>query len=163
MSTLVWVFLGVFLQFFGGLMPVVSWGIVTGMWVVAVISGTYLLGGKRDTCSVHELSGEEQDPERVTVPITSSEDVVETCILSHGKEEWEVLTADLPMGRITVRVLKVSDHMSTYLNVGDEYTLRKHERSSYDWWEIPSDQMKRDTSQVFLYFWPEGPSIEIDT
>jgi len=72
---------------------------------------------------------------------------------------WEIIEK----GRIIVR--EVTPHTGTYLNVGQEYPLTYHEGSEYcdgGIWEILGEEMKRESSQMLLYDWNDGPSIELD-
>jgi len=72
---------------------------------------------------------------------------------------WEVVEK----GKIIVR--EVTPHTGTYLQVGQEYPLFFHEGSEYcdgGIWEIGEEDMDRDSSQMLLYDWETGPSIELD-
>ena len=72
---------------------------------------------------------------------------------------WEVVKR----GKIIAREL--TPHHATYLDIGKEYTLNFHEDSTHcdgGIWEIPPEQMKRESSQMLLYDWEDGPGIELD-
>jgi hypothetical protein len=82
-----------------------------------------------------------------------------------GSEEWvvtELLNQNNRTPRIRVRVEKAGPHMATYLTVGREYVLRQSSRLSPNTWVVPEKQCKRTSSQVILFDFEGGPSIEID-
>lgn len=88
--------------------------------------------------------------------------ITESTRMSDGVVErniWEVVKK----GRIIVR--EVTPRTGTYLNVGQEYPLTFQEGSEYcdgGIWEILGEEMKRDSSQMLLYDWEDGPGIELD-
>ena len=85
--------------------------------------------------------------------------IIPELILHNGEDKWEVIN-DKPF---IIKPLAMSPHMSTYLDYNTHYTLELRHCSSYEVWEIPPEQMKRDSSQVLLYLWDEGDvGIEID-
>ena len=88
-----------------------------------------------------------------------------------GQEEWQVLELIIQPNhtdRVRVRIVRASEQMREYLNCGQKYVLRQGVSlgDGHYVWAVPENRLKRKTSQVLLWDWPEdkgGPSIEIDT
>jgi len=84
-------------------------------------------------------------------------------ILRDNKNAWEVLEYN-GTDRMKIKVLEACPHTATYVRVGGEYPVEKHE-SEYGGqvWEIPGDDMDRDSSQMLLFLWNDGGvGIELD-
>ena len=90
--------------------------------------------------------------------------------ISDNGNVWKIINYD-PEGDLIILVLKSTSYFSTYLDEGRQYTLFEHkcnrrpETSTTELmeiWEIPAEQMKRSSSQLLLYLWEEGPSIDLD-
>ena len=71
-------------------------------------------------------------------------------ILNDRMLKCEVL--DFNGTNISIKVLEIHwDRLGTYLDIGKQYSLFKHEGyNSIQVWEIPYQQMKRRASQVIL-------------
>lgn len=89
-------------------------------------------------------------------------------ILKQGDEVWEVVEYN-GFDRMKVKILAVSRHTGTYVDVGKVYNVEKHknahddEPDHFQTWEIPPEEMHRDSSQMILYLWGEGDvGIELD-
>jgi hypothetical protein len=86
--------------------------------------------------------------------------------IKSGEERWLVTDVFPDKDELEITPLELSPHMGTYIEKGNKYRLVKH--SSFGFaegeglWEIPSEAMNRSSSQVLLYLWEDGPSIEID-
>ena len=89
-------------------------------------------------------------------------------VIESGEEKWEVVSYEDKV--LKIKPIAMSPHMSSYLMEGAIYTLSEHKPEDYlRLWEIPPEQMMRDSSQVLLFWWNDtcgggtpGPSIEID-
>ena len=88
-------------------------------------------------------------------------------VIESGENKWEVVSYEDNV--LKIKPISMTPHMSSYLMKGAIYTLEEHQPQSYmRLWEIPPEQMMRDSSQVLLYWWGDnsggsaGPSIDID-
>ncbi len=84
-----------------------------------------------------------------------------------GEELWEVTEVFEDDDTLEITPLELSGHMDSYIQFGKKYRLIKHDPKYWGpnegLWEIPEEQMTRNSSQVLLYLWADtGPSIEID-
>ena len=82
-------------------------------------------------------------------------------LIESGSEVWEIVEYNPENEVLEIKVLRCSPHMSTYVDVNETYLLDRHQGWSMEIWEIPPEQMKRDSSQVLLRLWEDGPNIEI--
>lgn len=83
------------------------------------------------------------------------------------KDEWvvlELLNQRNHTPRVRIRVEKIGDHMSKFLNLGQEYLLRQTLRLGDDGyaWVVPEKKCKATSSQVILYDFPDGACVDID-
>ena len=114
-----------------------------------------------------------EDLSKAYAPILGPRFLAEGSIIGNYGHSWKVISYD-PEGDLVIEVLSVPDdkYWQRYLDEGKQYTLfeHKHNReygrgnggSLMEIWEIPGDQMKRDVSQVLLYLWEDGPSMDLD-
>jgi hypothetical protein len=85
-----------------------------------------------------------------------------------GSDEWvvlELLSQKNHTPRVRIKVEKIGVHMKKFLTLGKEYVLRQANQLQPDHfvWVVPEKQCKATSSQVLLYDWPSGPSMDIDT
>jgi hypothetical protein len=83
-----------------------------------------------------------------------------------GPDWWQIIFVDKE--KMIIKVIETGPDkygsIGSYLDIGREYTLNRHENCGGELWEIPSKQMKRKTSQVLLYWFDDQdePLIDLD-
>jgi len=87
--------------------------------------------------------------------------------INSGDEQWLVTKVFEDSDDFEFVPMAMSGHMDSYLDFGKTYKAEFHKNSPcldlLGIWEVPPEQMKRDSSQVLCYLWEKtGPSIEID-
>ena len=87
-------------------------------------------------------------------------------IVKTGPDEWQII--HIEETKMIVQVLNtgvdVYGSVGSYLDTGKKYELFRHSQDSFELWEICPEMMKRSTSQILLYWWPEDddPMIDLD-
>jgi len=88
-------------------------------------------------------------------------------VINSGKDIWEVLYLDEE--NMIINVLSTGPDergsVGSYLDVNKTYELFRHMYNGYSQiWEIPPEQMKRNCSQILLFWFDEDlkPYIEMD-
>jgi hypothetical protein len=68
---------------------------------------------------------------------------------------------------LVIKVIKlVNEYYKRYLEIDKIYNLKEHihnRRYNFELWEFQPEQMNRSQSQLLLYFWPEGASMDLDS
>jgi hypothetical protein len=87
-------------------------------------------------------------------------------VIDSGPDTWQVI--HIEENKMTIKVIKTGPdkhgHIGSYLDIGAFYDLFRHEDDLQELWEVHPEMMKRDTSQVLLYWFKEddAPVIDLD-
>jgi hypothetical protein len=86
---------------------------------------------------------------------------------SNNQDEWEVVEI-IDNEHISILVHSCSLYVSSYLDVGKQYTLYRNVPTYIDnlfvypiIWEIPVEQMKKNVARVLLYEWEDQNNIHL--
>jgi hypothetical protein len=85
-------------------------------------------------------------------------------MISSAGNRWEVIQVDEDGQRARIRVHECRGGFQRYLDVGAEYPIVLHpafSKDAFQVWEIPSEAMKRQVSQILLQ-WEDGVGFTID-
>ena len=96
--------------------------------------------------------GEQRELPRIKVGMT----------LEMGDDHWEV--TEFLTNRISIIPHKLSKLFDSYLDIGQEYWMRKCcDDENFELWEITEAQMKRSTSQVIFSIIDGCPGTDLDS
>lgn len=88
-------------------------------------------------------------------------------IIDDWTEKWEIVSID--GDDMVIRVLETGPNkqgsIGSYLDVGKEYKVFRHQNEHDETWEVDPKGMKRDFSQVLLFWFDDddNPVVDLDS